>query len=122
MEKRSQIVKITTGCEALDTLLGGGIESCSITEVFGEFRTGKTQLCHTMCVTAQLPLENKGGNGKVAFIDTEGTFRSERIIQIATRFGMDPTEVLDNIIVARAYTHETQIQLLQSNTKLLFIT
>lgn len=45
----------------------------SISEVFGEFRTGKTQLCHTMCVTAQLPTAMGGGNGKVAYIDTEGT-------------------------------------------------
>jgi RecA/RadA recombinase len=43
---------------------GGGIESLSITEVFGEFRTGKTQLCHTLCVTSQLPTEMGGGNGK----------------------------------------------------------
>lgn len=113
LEKRNKCVKITTGSEALDTLLGGGIESGSITEVFGEFRCGKTQLCHTLCVTAQLPANLKGANGKVAYIDTEGTFRAERILQIAQRFGYDGNNILDNIIVARAYTHETQIQLLQ---------
>ena len=90
LEKRKRVLRITTGSDALDTLLGGGVESCSITEIFGEFRTGKTQLCHTLCVTAQLPKEMKGGNGKVAFIDTEGTFRAERIAAIATRFGVDP--------------------------------
>lgn len=82
----------------------GGIESMSITEVFGEFRTGKTQLCHTMCVTAQLPVAARGGNGKVMYIDTEGTFRPERIVEIATRYGVDPEAVLDNIAVARAFT------------------
>ena len=61
----------------------------SITEAFGEFRTGKTQLAHTLCVTTQLPKEKGGGNGQVIYIDTEGTFRPERIEQIAERFGLD---------------------------------
>ncbi|CAI5475093.1 unnamed protein product [Closterium sp. Yama58-4] len=61
---------------------------------------------------AGLPINMKGGNGKVAFIDTEGTFRPERIVPIAERFGLDPNAVLDNIIFARAYTHEHQYQLL----------
>lgn len=73
LQKRKNIVKMTTGSENLDAILAGGIESGSITEVFGEFRTGKTQLAHTMCVTAQLPRDHRGGNGKVAFIDTDGT-------------------------------------------------
>jgi RecA/RadA recombinase len=50
--------------------------------VFGEFRTGKTQLCHTLCVTSQLPTSMGGGNGKAAYIDTEGTFRPERVVPI----------------------------------------
>lgn len=73
MAKRNSVVKMTTGAKALDGLLGGGIESASITEVFGEFRSGKTQLAHTLCVTAQLPKDIHGGNGKVAYIDTDGT-------------------------------------------------
>jgi meiotic recombination protein DMC1 len=80
--------------------------------VFGEFRTGKTQLAHTLCVTSQLPLEQGGGNGKVAYIDTEGTFRPERIESVALRYGVDPASILDNIIFARAYTHEQQLSLL----------
>lgn len=71
--KRQTVVRISTGAPKLDELLGGGIESMSITEVFGEFRTGKTQLSHTLAVTAQLPKESGGGNGKVIFIDTENT-------------------------------------------------
>lgn len=86
----------------------------SITEVFGEFRTGKTQLCHTLCVTTQLPTSSGGGQGKVVYIDTEGTFRPERIPTIAERFGLDPEGVLDNILYARAFTHEQQMQLIQT--------
>jgi meiotic recombination protein DMC1 len=112
MTRRSKVIHISTGSTELDKLLGGGIESMSITEVFGEFRTGKTQLCHTLCVTAQLPLSQGGGQGKVVYIDTEGTFRPERIPAIAARFGVDANEVLDNILYARAFTHEQQMQLI----------
>lgn len=52
--KRAEIIQLTTGSRELDKLLGGGIETGSITEVFGEFRTGKTQLCHTLAVTCQV--------------------------------------------------------------------
>ncbi|EEC68851.1 hypothetical protein OsI_37443 [Oryza sativa Indica Group] len=110
--KRKSVVRITTGSQALDKLLGGGIETLCITEAFGEFRSGKTQLAHTLCVSTQLPIHMHGGNGKVAYIDTEGTFRPERIVPIAERFGMDANAVLDNIIYARAYTYEHQYNLL----------
>ncbi|KAJ9473256.1 Meiotic recombination protein DMC1-like protein [Diplonema papillatum] len=112
LEKRRDVVKITTGCKALDEVLGGGIETMAITEAFGEFRTGKTQLAHTLCVTSQLPRSMGGGNGKVAFVDTEGTFRPERIRPIAERYGLEAEAALENIIVARAYTHEHQSNLL----------
>ncbi|WMV47811.1 hypothetical protein MTR67_041196 [Solanum verrucosum] len=124
--KRKAVVRITTGSQALDELLGGGIETSAITEAFGEFRSGKTQLAHTLCVSTQnltrlpidlsdllqLPTSMKGGNGKVAYIDTEGTFRPDRVVPIAERFGMDAGAVLDNIIYARAYTYEHQYNLL----------
>lgn len=71
--RREKIRRITTGSSNLDTMLYGGIESQAITEVFGEFRTGKTQLCHTLCVSAQLSYDQGGGNGKVIYIDTENT-------------------------------------------------
>jgi len=108
-EKRRNIVKITTGSTALDNILGGGIESASITEAFGEFRTGKTQLAHTLCVTSQLSYAMGGGQGKVIYVDTEGNFRSERIEAIAERFGLDVEQTLDNIIVARVFSHEEQM-------------
>ena len=110
LQKRTKVQRVSTGSREFDNLLGGGIETMSITEAFGEFRTGKTQLCHTMCVTTQLPPTS----GKVIYIDTEGTFRPERIAPIAERFGLDVSSVLDNIIYARAHTHEQQMSLLQS--------
>lgn len=112
LQKRSTVIHITTGSTALDQLIGGGVESRAITEAFGEFRTGKTQIAHTLCVTSQLPTRMGGGNGKAIYIDTEGTFRPERISPIAERFGLDPSAVLENILVARAFTHEHQMHLL----------
>ena len=67
-------------------LLADGIETGSITEIFGEFRTGKTQLCHQLCVTCQLPLDQGGGEGKALYVDTEGTFRPQRLLAIAERY------------------------------------
>lgn len=84
-QRRQEIVYITSGSKELDKLLGGGFETGSITEMFGEFRTGKTQICHTLAVTCQLPVEQGGGAGKCLYIDTEGTFRPERLVEIATR-------------------------------------
>ena len=97
------VVNISTGSSNLDKLLGKGIEAGSITELFGEFRTGKTQLCHTLCVSCQMPVEQGGGGGMAMFIDTEGTFRPEWIISIANWFGLDSAKVLDNIAYARAF-------------------
>ena len=91
--KRQQVFHLTTGSTALDALLGGGVESCSITEVSGEFRTGKTQLAHTLAVRAQLSRADGGGAGKVAYIDTEGTFRPDRIRSMAIEYGLDAEEV-----------------------------
>lgn len=110
--KRAEIVMISTGASKLDALLKGGIETGSITELFGEFRTGKSQLCHQLAVTCQLPIDNGGAEGKCMFIDAEGTFRPERFISIAQRYKMDPKEVLENIAYARAYNTDHQTQLL----------
>ncbi|WIA40926.1 hypothetical protein OEZ86_004581 [Tetradesmus obliquus] len=115
MQKRArEIIKVTTGAAALDTLLGGGMETKAITELYGEYRTGKTQLCHTLCVAVQLPIAQGGGAGKAAYVDTEGTFRPERIRAIAARFNLDPDAVLDNIVVGRAHTVDGQMELLQA--------
>lgn len=110
--KREEIVYISTGSSELDKLLHGGIESGSITEIFGEFRTGKSQLCHTLAVTSQLPISNGGGGGKCMYIDTEGTFRTARLIPIAERLGLDPATVMENISYARAFNSDHQNNLL----------
>ena len=112
LEKRKRLVHITTGSKELDILLGGGFESNSITEIFGEFCTGKTQLCHTLCVACQLPKENGGGAGKAIYIDTEGTFIPEKLVPIAERFGLEPEEVIQNVLYARAYNSDHQNKLL----------
>ena len=89
----------------------------SISDVYVEFRCGKTQLSLTMSVTAQLPKEMGGAEGKVAYIDTEGTFRPERIAQIAERFQMDPDTAQENIAYARALNSEHQLELLNTLSK-----
>ncbi len=110
-KRRQDIGKITTGTNCLDTLFDGGIETQALTEVYGEFGCGKTQLCLTMCVQVQKSKEEGGLEGGALYIDTENTFRPERIVSIANANGMDPQKVLDNIIVARAYNsaHQTLI-------------
>jgi len=117
-ESRQGIRFISTGCKALDDLLGGGIETKAITEFIGEFGAGKTQLCHQLCVMVQLPLEKGGLNAKAVYIDTEGTFRPERIIQIAKFRGLDPDSVLENIIYARAYSSDHQMILVDEVRKI----
>ncbi|XP_075429965.1 meiotic recombination protein DMC1/LIM15 homolog [Ascaphus truei] len=110
--KRKMVFHVSTGSQEFDKLLGGGIESMAITETFGEFRTGKTQLSHTLCVTAQLPGVSGYTGGKVIFVDTENTFRPDRLRDVADRFGVDHNAVLDNVLYARAYTSEHQMELL----------
>lgn len=111
---RSNVRRLTTGCTSLDKLLGGGVETQSITEFYGEFGTGKSQICQQLCVTVQLPYEQGGLEGGALYIDTENTFRPERILQIAPRFNLDPEDVLKKIIFAEAYTSNHQVVLLEN--------
>ncbi|MEM4778577.1 MAG: DNA repair and recombination protein RadA [Thermoplasmatales archaeon] len=113
LEKRKEIRRLTTGSKALDELLGGGVETAAITEFFGEFASGKTQIMHQLAVNATLPLEKNGLAGEVLFIDTENTFRPERIVQMAKHLELDPVEVLKTIHVARAYNSSHQILLVE---------
>ncbi|KAJ3558548.1 hypothetical protein NM688_g863 [Phlebia brevispora] len=105
-EKRKRVLAISTGSKNVDTILGGGIMSQSITEVYGEFRTGKTQLAHTMSVVAQLPPDMGGASGKAR------TFRPDRIRSIAERFGVNGDMALENILYARAFNSEHQMELI----------
>merc|ERR1719382_1258891 len=112
LQMRSNMVKLTTGSVMLDQILGGGIETGQITEIFAEFRCGKTQLCHTLCVACQLPIDRGGGESKALYIDTEGTFRPERLVSIADRYSLNSEDVLENVTYARAYNAEHQEKLL----------
>lgn len=116
---RASQIKLSTGSKELDLLLQGGVETGSITELFGEFRTGKTQLCHTLCVTCQMGIEDGGAEGKAMYIDSEGTFRPERLKAIATRFELDDEEALENVSYARAYNSDHQLQLLHQACALM---
>lgn len=118
-KRRQEVIYITTGSKELDKLLAGGIETGSITEMFGEFRTGKTQLCHTLCVTCQMPMEQGGAEGKALYIDTEGTLRPQRLVAIAERFGLKSQDVLDNVAYARAYNSDHQCKLLLQASAML---
>lgn len=110
-QEQNTLFKLTTGSKELDKLLGGGIEAGSITEVFGEFGSGKSQLCHTLAVTCQLSKNVGGAAGKCIYIDTEKTFKAQRVREIAERFGLDGNVVLNNIIYAKAYNTDNQVQL-----------
>ena len=112
-KRRQDIGKISTGTSCLDLLFDGGIETQALTEVYGEFGCGKTQFCHTMCVNVQKPKEEGGLDGGVLYIDTENTFRPERIVTMAKAQNLDPEKVLERIIVARAYNSAHQILILQ---------
>ncbi|RFU30006.1 hypothetical protein B7463_g6309, partial [Scytalidium lignicola] len=118
-QRRSELISITTGSKQLDTLLAGGIETGSVTEIFGEFRTGKSQICHTLAVTCQLPFDMGGGEGKCLYIDTEGTFRPVRLLAVAQRYGLSGEEVLDNVAYARAYNSDHQLQLLNQASAMM---
>jgi DNA repair protein RadA len=113
-KKRSNVNYIKTGSKDFDELLGGrGLVSRAITEAFGAYGSGKTQLGSTLAVNVQLPSEQGGAGGKCVFIDTEGTFRPTRIKQIAEGLGANPEKVLKNILVARAFNSDHQILLLE---------
>lgn len=118
-EHRKALGRIVTGSNALNELLGGGLECSAVTEFFGEFRTGKTQLAHQLCVNVQLP-EDKGGlAGKALYVDTEGTFRPERLVQMALAKSLDVQETLKNVVYARAYNSEHQINIIKQSRKLV---
>ncbi len=111
MEHRLKVGKLTTGSKAFNELMGGGVETQAIVEFYGEFGSGKTQICHQLAVNCMLPKDQGGLEGEVVVIDTENTFRPERITQMAKGVGLDPDEVLSKIHVARAYNSHHQILL-----------
>lgn len=117
-ERRSDLRKLSSGSKQLDDLLGGGLETQAITEAFGAFGSGKTQIGLQLAVNAGLPVEEGGLGGHSIIIDTENTFRPERIIQMARAQDLDPQEVLKTIHVARAYNSSHQILLAENATEM----
>lgn len=111
LRKRERVLRITTGSKEFDKLLGGGFETSAITEAYGQYGAGKSQLAHALAVRCQLPVEKGGANGVAVYIDTEGTFRPERIVQMSKGLNLDTEEVLRNIKVARAFNSDHQILL-----------
>jgi len=111
LKKREMVEKITTGCKSFDAILGGGFETGSISECFGEFGSSKTQIAHMLAVNVHMPKEKGGNEGMTVFIDGESTFRPERIKQFAEGVGMDPLEALKSIRVARAFNSDHQMLL-----------
>ncbi len=100
--------RISTGSKSFDDLLGGGMETRAVTELYGEFGTGKTQLCHTLCIMVEQPASGGGLAAKAIYVDTENTFRPERIVSIAEARALDSRKALENVIVAKAYNSAHQ--------------
>jgi len=119
MKLRQSVMRLTTGSKAIDEVLAGGLESQTITEFYGEYGSGKSQLCHQMCVNVQLPIERGGLNGGALYIDTENTFRTERIVQMAQHLGLNPDDIIKRIVFAEAYTSDHQMFLLENADKIV---
>jgi DNA repair protein RadA len=103
LEKRKSMLRCSTGSKSLDELLLGGIDTQAVTEFYGEFSSGKSQICHTLCAMAKQSAKEGGLDGGVIYIDTEGTFRPERLQEIATSRGFTPLEVLKNVTICKVY-------------------
>jgi len=118
LERRKKLGRITTNAKSLDELLGGGVETQAITELAGEFGTGKTQIAHQVAVNVQLPVDQGGLAGEAVYIDTESTFRPERIVDMAKSAGLDPEATLRRIHIARAFNSNHQMLLVQKAQEL----
>jgi len=118
-EKRQNVSRLTTGSKKLDELLGGGLETQAITEFYGEYGSGKSQIAHQLCVNVQLPSGCGGLGGGALYIDTENTFRTERIIQMSRHMGLDPDQIFKGIVLAEAYTSDHQMFLLENADKVV---
>lgn len=129
LKMRKNVARLTTGSEAIDELLGGGLETQTITEFYGAFSTGKSQMCHQLCVNVQLPINKGGLEASALYLDTENTFRPERIVKMAEHIELDPQKVVQNIIYAEAFNSDHQMLLLekadvkikQNNVRLIIV-
>jgi DNA repair protein RadA len=114
LKKRRSLLRCSTGSSMLNDLFLGGIETQAVTELYGEFGSGKSQICHTMCITAGQPIESGGLNSGVIYIDTEGTFRPERLEQISSSRSIDPVHALQNVAVCKVY-NSAHLELIVKN-------
>jgi DNA repair protein RadA len=119
LKMRKNVLRLTTGSKALDKVVDGGLETQTITEFYGEYGSGKSQMCHQLCVNVQLPPERGGLDGGALYVDTENTFRLERIVQMANHVGLAPEEVVKKIIYAEAYTSDHQMFLLENADEII---
>jgi DNA repair protein RadA len=134
LEKRKLLLRCTTGSTQLDDLFNDGqgnvgVESQAVTEFYGEFGSGKSQICHTLAVLAQQPVESKGLGGSVLVIDTEGTYRPERVSQIASTRNFDPNVIGKSILICRVanaaelekVVNELNVHIREYNIKLVIV-
>jgi len=115
LRKREGVSKFSTGSEAFNALMGGGFETGAITECFGEFGSGKTQIGHLLCVNVL----KDDPEAHVVYIDTENTFRPERIKQFAEGADLDVEDTLNRIMVARAFNSDHQMLLAEKVESLI---
>jgi DNA repair protein RadA len=116
LKKRENVQRISTGSKVFDELMSGGFETGAITECFGEFGSGKTQIGHILAVNT---IKQFGEDAMAVYIDTENTFRPERIVQLAKAAGLEPEKVLSNIKIARAYNSDHQMLLAEKVDELI---
>jgi len=119
MRMRQNLLRLSMTSKQLDELVGGGLESQTITEFYGEYGVGKSILCHQLAVNAQLPIEQGGLNGGALYVDTENTFRPEWIVRMAPPLGLDPETVGKNIIYSEAFNSDHQILILEKADKII---
>ena len=119
MKMKANVLRLTTGSKAFDVLIGGGLETQTITEVYGEYGVGKSILCHQLAVNVQLPVEKGGLDGGALYLDTEQTFRPEWIVRMAKSAGLDPVETASRIIYSEAYNSDHQVLLLEKADQII---
>jgi DNA repair protein RadA len=119
MKRKLAAAKITTSVDAINKLLGGGVETQAITEAYGQFASGKSQLGFQLAVNVQLPKDKGGLEKRCLFIDTENTFSPNRIVSMSKTMGLDPEKALKNIFVARAFNSEHQMFLIEKAAEMI---
>ena len=119
LKRRENVTKISTGSQNLNAMLGGGIETGAITEVYGAYGSGKTSIAHQIAVNVQLPKDKGGAEGIAVWIDSEGTIRPEYIVKLAVAQGLDPKEILKNFRGVRSFNSDHQMLLTENIENLI---